>query len=280
MNIIHHFFTTPVNGYAWYGRIAIGLLMSLIVVGLLLVTPQKLRRPMILSVTFFGGLFFFLEFFWPVHAMPTGDDPTATGNFLTPFVLPFANASLVIGSFAVGMGVINLFQIHGRRVARRGAGWINSFAFFVALFLMLIIGILNKAHPNSINKNLNELLVVGALQSLDATMFSIIAFYIVSAAYRAFRVRSVEATMLLVTAVIVMLGQISIGQLLTAWIPDKAMGGLGHDLHIEVIRNWILTKANAPATRAIAFGLGIGSLAVALRIWLGLERGSYFEGQG
>ena len=140
MNIIHHFFTTPVNGYAWYGRIAIGLLMSLIVVGLLLVTPQKLRRPMILSVTFFGGLFFFLEFFWPVHAMPTGDDPTATGNFLTPFVLPFANASLVIGSFAVGMGVINLFQIHGRRVARRGAGWINSFAFFVALFLMLITG--------------------------------------------------------------------------------------------------------------------------------------------
>ena len=111
-------------------------------------------------------------------------------------------------------------------------------------------------------------------------MFSIIAFYIVSAAYRAFRVRSVEATMLLVTAVIVMLGQISIGQLLTAWIPDNAMGGLGHDLHIEVIRNWILTKANAPATRAIAFGLGIGSLAVALRIWLGLERGSYFEGQG
>ena len=280
IKIIHDFFTTPVNphqGFSWYGHIIFGLVLSLIVVGLLFVVPQKLRRPMILGVTFLGGLFFFLEFFLPVHAMPTGDDPTATGNYLTPFVVPFANASLVIGSFAVGMGVINLFQIHGRRVARRGTGWINSFAFFVALFLMLIVGILNKAHPNSINKNLNQLLVVGALQSLDATMFSIIAFYIVSAAYRAFRVRSVEATMLLITAVIVMLGQISIGQLLTAWIPDV---GIWHSLHIEVIRNWILTKANAPATRAIAFGLGIGSLAVALRIWLGLERGSYFEGQG
>ncbi len=277
MNTIHDFFTTPANGLAWYGRVAFGLILSLIVVGLLMLTPQKLRRPMILGITFLGGLFFFLEFFLPIHAMPTDDDPTATGNFLTPLLVPFANASLVIGSFAVGMGVINLFQIHGRRVARRGPGWVNSFAFFVALFLMLTIGILNKAHPNSINKNLNQLLVVGTLQSLDATMFSIIAFYIVSAAYRAFRVRSVEATMLLITAVIVMLGQISIGQLLTAWIPDH---GLGHDLHIEVIRNWILTKANAPATRAISFGLGIGSLAVALRIWLGLERGSYFEGQG
>ena len=277
MNIIHDFFTTPANGAAWYGRIAFGLILSLIVVGLLTLVPQKLRRPIILSVTFLGGLFFALEFFWPVHPMPTADDPTATGNFLTPFIVPWSNVSPVISSFAVGMGVINLFQIHGRRVARRSAGWINSFAFFVALFLMLVIGILNKAHPNSINTNLNQLLVVGTLQSLDATMFSIIAFYIVSAAYRAFRVRSVEATMLLLTAVIVMLGQISVGQLLTAWIPDT---GIWHSLHIEVIRNWILTKANAPATRAIAFGLGIGSLAVALRIWLGLERGSYFEGQG
>ena len=277
MQTIHDFFTTPANGSAWYWRVAFGLFLSLIGVALLTLVPQKMRRPLILSVTFLGGLFFFLEFFWPVHPMPTADDPNAVGNILTPYVVPWSNAAPVIQSFAVGMGVINLFQIHGRRLTRRAPGWVNSFAFFVALFLMLTIGILNKAHPNSINKNLNDLLVVGTLQSLDATMFSIIAFYIVSAAYRAFRVRSVEATMLLVTAVIVMLGQISVGQLLTAWLPDT---GIWHSFHVEVVRNWILTKANAPATRAIAFGLGIGSLAVALRIWLGLERGSYFEGQG
>ena len=68
--------------------------------------------------------------------------------------------------------------------------------------------------------------------------------------------------------------QIAVGQWLTHWhtVPPY--------LHVETIRNWILTVANAAATRAIAFGLGIGSLAVALRIWLGLERGSYFERQG
>src|SRR5262249_20124964 len=119
----------------------------------------------------------------------------------------------------------------------------------------------------------------GALQSLDATMFSIIAFYIVSAAYRAFRVRSAEATMLLITAVIVMLGQTAIGQWLTHWIPyDGFWLKLPmRNLHIEAVRDWMLTLANTAAVRAIAFGLGIGGLAVALRIWLGLERGSYFD---
>ena len=280
MNTIHQFFTTPVNGYAWYGRVAVGLLLSLIVMGLLVVVPKKMRRPMILGVTFLGGLFFFLEFFWSVHPMPAPDNPDAVGNFLTPYIVPFGNIAQIVGSFAVGMGVINLFQIHGRRLTRLAPGWINSLAFFIALFSIMIVHILATAHPNSINQNLDKLLVVGALQSLDATMFSIIAFYIVSAAYRAFRVRSFEATMLLITAVVVMLGQISVGQLLTSKIPDAAFGGWGHSLHIEVIRDWIMTKANAPATRAISFGLGIGSLAVAMRIWLGLERGSYFEGQG
>jgi hypothetical protein len=41
--------------------------------------------------------------------------------------------------------------------------------------------------------------------------------------------------------------------------------------------NWILKKVNSPAIMAIDFGLGVGGLATALRLWLSLERGSYFE---
>jgi len=48
-------------------------------------------------------------------------------------------------------------------------------------------------------------------------------------------------------------------------------------LRLEVIKEWLLTVLNAAALRAIAFGLGIGSLAISLRIWLSLERGAYFE---
>jgi hypothetical protein len=259
----------PQHGAKLLGYVVGTLLGSFVFMLLLQQTPTRLRRPLVLAVTFLGGLFFALEFFWPVHPMPTPKDPAAVGNFLSKYVQPFGAISPVIQGFAVGLGLINLLQVHGKRLRKGGELAFNSLIFFVSMFLMLIIVVWEKAHPNPVNTNLKLLLFDGGLQSLDATMFSIIAFYIVSAAYRAFRVRSVEASFLLITAVIVMLGQIPVGIYLTHALP--------HSLHVEVIRNWILTVTNSAASRAIAFGIGIGSLAMALRIWLGLERGSYFD---
>jgi hypothetical protein len=256
------------------GMILLGVVLSVVTLGLLTLVPQRFRRSIIRAATFIGGLYAALEFFLPTHSMPTAKDPNALGNFLTPTVVPYGNFVTVIGACAVGLGVINLGQVHGKRLLKWGSNSFNSLAFFLSMLMMLCIGILQKVHPNSINKNLYTILFSGALVSLDATMFSIVAFYIVSAAYRAFRIRSVEATLLLATAVIVMLGQISLGQMLTQWLPTT---GFWSNLHIEAIRLWILTVPNSAVIRAIAFGLGVGSLAVALRIWLGLERGSYFD---
>lgn len=268
---MHNLFE-PQHGTKLILYMAGALIAGLVVILLLQQTPPRLRRPLVATVTFLGGLFFALEFFWPVHPMPTTSDPAATGNFLTPYIVPFGKISPVIQGFAVGLGVFNLVQVHSKRLRKRGEAAFNSLAFFISMLLMLTVSVMQKTHPTPLNTNLNKLLFDGALQSLNATMFSIIAFYIVSAAYRAFRVRSVEATFLLMTAVIVMLGQIPLGIFLTHSLPNA--------LHVEVARHWILTVASAAATRAIAFGLGVGALAVALRIWLGLERGSYFDSQG
>ena len=267
----------PRHGTDWWVAVALALVFCGVLTIVLQQTPIRLRRPLVMTITFLAGLFFVLEFFLPVHPQPSPQDPSATGNFLTPLVGPVGKVLPVITAWTVGMGVVNLCQAHSKRILRGSPGYGNSIAFFVSMIAMLLIGLLATYHPNAINKNWRTVLFDGALQSLDATMFSIIAFYIVSASYRAFRVRSVEATLLLITAVIVMLGQTVFGQWLTGWLPHD---GFWHNLRIEIVRDWILTKANTPATRAIAFGLGIGALAVALRIWLGLERGSYFDQQG
>ncbi len=257
------------------GMILLGLALSAVALGILTVVPQRFRRPIVRLVTLLGGLYAALEFFLPTTLhQPTPEDPEAVGNFLTPTVVPFGNYVNVIVGWTVGLGVINLCQVHGKRIMKGGANSFNSYVFFLSMILMLVIGILQKAHPNPTNKSLYDILFVGGLVSLDATMFSIVAFYIVSAAYRAFRIRSVEATLLLATAIIVMLGQIGLGEMLTSWIP---LTGVWHNLRIEEVRLWILTIPNSAVTRAISFGLGIGGLAVALRIWLGLERGSYFD---
>jgi len=37
--------------------------------------------------------------------------------------------------------------------------------------------------------------------------------------------------------------------------------------------NWLRSNMQIPAIRAIDFGVGLGALAMGLRLWLGLERG-------
>ncbi|MBI5777900.1 MAG: hypothetical protein HZA49_00390 [Planctomycetes bacterium] len=98
---------------------------------------------------------------------------------------------------------------------------------------------------------------------LSATMFSIIGFFIASAAFRTFRARSIEATLLLVAAVIIMLGQTPLGQMLWQGIPD--------------IMVWLFTVPTTAAKRALLFGIAMGSIAFSLRIIFGIER-SYLGG--
>ena len=92
----------------------------------------------------------------------------------------------------------------------------------------------------------------------NATMFALLAFFVVSAAFRAFRMRNVEATLLLGAAIIVMLAAAPIG----AAISDDLLD----------VKQWILDIPNNGGRRAIMMGAAIGAIATSLRIILGLER--------
>jgi hypothetical protein len=94
---------------------------------------------------------------------------------------------------------------------------------------------------------------------LQATMFSLLAFYVASATFRAFRARSLESTLLLAAGAIVMLGQVKIGNDLT--------GGAAGAMQAFLMNN--VVKA---AERAIVIGASFGVLATGLRIVLGIER--------
>ena len=48
---------------------------------------------------------------------------------------------------------------------------------------------------------------------------------------------------------------------------------------LEALGEWIMSWLNTPAQRAIYFGIAIGGLAMSLRIWLSLERGTFFSEQ-
>jgi hypothetical protein len=93
---------------------------------------------------------------------------------------------------------------------------------------------------------------------IQATMFSLLAFYITSAAYRAFRARNLLATIVLLSAIVVMLGRVPIGEAISPYIPAFAQ--------------WIMMVPNMAAQRAIMIGLGLGGAAIAIKIVLGIER--------
>ncbi len=93
---------------------------------------------------------------------------------------------------------------------------------------------------------------------MQATMFSLLAFFVASAAYRGFRVRSMPALVLASTAIIVLLGRNALGDAVSTHLPDLA--------------GWILNQPAAAAKRGLLIGVGLGSLATALRVILGIER--------
>jgi hypothetical protein len=101
-------------------------------------------------------------------------------------------------------------------------------------------------------------------------MFALLAFFIASAAFRAFRVRTVEAGWLAAAALIVMIGRVPIGDMLTGFLPPA--------LQLSSLQDWIMEVPQNAAKRAILMGAALGIMATGLRVILGIER-SYLSGE-
>lgn len=251
--------------------------------------PRRSRKAIIAVFTFLGGLYFAAEFFWPVAV--TG--PDAGGNFLTPYQPIVANIAAVVSSFAIGLGVISLVQLHTKTIVRTRPGWGYSVVLMVSFVSMAVFGLMNAYAADTTvipavpslwaSQNAHGMfrfLFSGGLSNLGSATFSIIAFYIASAAYRAFRIRSLEASLLMIAALIVMLGSVGFGTWITHGISPTLPGGAENpwaNLRLENIAQWLLLEVNASAQRGILFGLTLGLLATSLRYWLSLERGAYFD---
>jgi hypothetical protein len=238
------------------------------------------RRALTAAVTFLAGLFFALEFFLPAHLVGGKQK-----NFLTDFITPATLVISVIGSFTVGLGVYSLTQVHGRNLLRRRPGWYNSLAFFIAMVAMFAFTLCDyyykRAGPSPAllpwPKATYEILFNGLYMPLQQATFSLLAFYIASAAYRAFRIRSAEAALMMAAAFIVMLGQVPLGTWLTHWMPQTGPLGFLGFFRVERLADWIMVRWNSAAQRGITFGIAVGALAMSLRIWLSLERGAFFS---
>jgi len=266
--------------------IGIGLLLGIALIFALTKLPTHMRRPVVVAITFLSGLFYVMLYVWPQPvAKEDGTLPRdfveKVGFWLQDAQPSIGNFSNILTAFLLGLGIFSVLRIHVRKVAKTETDWPFSAVLLFFMTIMIIFGYWDWANRKSPTGGLldvqsnwafqnytRDLLFDGLFQQMNAAMFSIIAFFILSAAYRAFRIRSIEVNILLAAALIMMLSLM--GSVASFW--DGAASGVSQNLTLTEIAKWLRDNVQSSSLRSIDFGIGIGALAMGLRLWLSLEK--------
>ena len=218
-----------------------------------------MRREVPLIITSIAGLVFAISYFVPM----LGETENLFGDWVS-----------IVQAFAVWLGLLNLSKVSLDKIYRKREGWQYSALTLVGLVVTLTIGFwsgitaLNDPNYASFrDAGLSFDWVFRWIYTpLTSTMFSMLAFFVASASYRAFRARNFEATLLLIAAFFVMGGRVPLFDMLVNWVT-----GLEFPI-FSTFADWIMTYPNTAGQRAIMIGIALGIMSSSLRIILGLER--------
>jgi hypothetical protein len=171
----------------------------------------------------------------------------------------------IVAAFAFFLGILSFALHHTTKIRRKVEGWGYSTVALGAFAVMVAAGVLARVLVG------RETLFRGTPESsvfqwlfnhlqvqMEATMFALLAFYIASASFRAFRARNLEATLLLLAATLIMIGKVPLGEVVWGGFSD--------------VQQWIQDFPNTAAKRAIMIGVGLGMASTALKLILGVER--------
>ena len=226
----------------------------------------------------------------------------------------------VLASFAIILGALNLIKLQLQKVLYQQPGWLYSVVAVFGFVFAIIAGFFVKGVDDSVAQWGAHVTSDGTLfkwmfdyvfSPMSATMFSLLAFFVASASYRAFRIRNFEATLLLASGIIIMVGRVPIGGIISSWfimylivlclgiyvnslkqdmkitfvfvavgVSVVTIGGFitGWPIdqpgifYLPSIQEWIYYYPNVAGARAIMIGIGLGIFATSIRYILGIER--------
>lgn len=228
-----------------------------------------LKRTLPLIIVFVSAVLMIVAFFIPHR--PFGDLESRVLNWYA-----------IVSGFTFLLGLDSLTRHHLTRVFRRVGGWGYSLLLVLSLFATIALGLYSWVRfrsPFSLQAPFMWLYTYMIIP-LQSTMFASLAFFIVSAAYRAFRVRNFAATLLLVAACLVMIGNVPLGgsiwrgiaELVHLVVPGLSVEQVASWEGFAVIKDWLMSVPQAAAGRGIGLGIALGGIAMSLRIILGIER--------
>jgi hypothetical protein len=200
------------------------------------------------------GLTFVVQFFVPHYPM----------GFLADM---FSDWFSIVAAAAIWLGALNLMRVSLEKVYKEPKERIYAAVTIASFLLIVIIGFFFSNGRSFQEPGTRfDWLYINIYTPLMATMFAMLAFFVASASYRAFRARNAQATVLLLAAFVVMLGRTPFGDWLSniLFLPE----GWG----ISNLSNIVMNYFNVAGQRAIMIGIALGIVSTSLRIILGIER--------
>ncbi len=219
-----------------------------------------LKRQLPIIIGFVMGILMWARYYIPTSGSETLQDE-------------FTRWARIIVGFASLLGILSLLHHHWNKIKLKrpgfGYSWITIGAFLVMAGTGLLpIPIPGFAEMQNQSASFHKWMYDYLFVPMQATMFSILAFFIASAAFRAFRARSLEASALLLAACIMMVGRVPVGD----WLASRLMVGDFHFFDLPTIASWLLNVPNSAAQRGILLGVLLSQVAISVRIIFGIER--------
>lgn len=209
-----------------------------------------MRREIPLLITGIVGVAFVLQYFIPHF-------PFSKMNAW------FSDWFSIIQAFAIWLGALNLMKISFQKMATRKTDWGYAVVVVVCFVVMASVGFIEGETFREPGTRFSWLYDY-VYTPLSSTMFAILAFFVASASYRAFRARNLEASLLLVAAFFVMLGRVPVGDVMSGFMPET--------MRLSSLATWIMNFPQTAGQRAIMIGIALGIVSTSLRIILGIER--------
>ena len=174
------------------------------------------------------------------------------------FTLPLVNAigfafrewTIILTAFAVLLGLVNVVMVHLSRIIRRSepsTGY--SVIVVITAMIVFLIGLIFELPSPPMNWLFDNMYL-----PLQGAFFALVAFFLATAAYRALRARNLDTTLLLVSALIVFLGQAPLVSAMTQ------------------VKEWVLNVPSTAGARGILLGVALGTIATGLRLISGIDR--------
>jgi len=226
-----------------------------------------LKRQLPVFIAFAAGIALWAQFY-----VPTQSSQALQDNF-TMWVR-------IISAFAAILGILAAIRHHFLKISGNRPGFMYSYVTIVSFAVMTIAGLLPVRFPGFAQTQdnaagLHQWMFDNMMLPMQSTLFATLAFFIASAAFRAFRARTPEAAALLVTACIVMVGRVPAGDLLATHMGHFAYAASQTTysyLDLPQAVGWLLNIPSAAAQRGILLGVVLSQVAISVRIIFGIER--------